>query len=301
MALVKIDSPSDAPLAIADWYKVNGVLQGIGNALGNAVKIIDSNFQRGAVIFFAGAWYIADSDTAITGTASDYVKVTNTDGVLSLSFVANITGVTWNKSYQGWYDASTNLYIFDEIKAFGDGVIGVISSIENWRPHNEETAKILGQENATGWAEFMLSTPITTGKTFALNATGSGTSKTYSSSRTLNRATTYEPTEYNYTFTIKSERGIIFNATSLIFRYSGLSAAITIKDESNNTLWSGSGNSFDTAFNYVKTIDGGAKTINISVVVSHTGKSSLSLTGFGLFSDTILDTVCMLSAGNVIS
>ena len=142
MALVKIDSPSDAPLSVADWYKVNAVLQGIGNALGGSIKIIGSNFQRGAVLFFAGAWYVADSDTAITGTASDYVKVTNTAGVLSLSFVANITGVTWNKQYQGYYDPSGNMYLFDEIIAYGDGVIDTLYTVVNTRL-SQEFSKII--------------------------------------------------------------------------------------------------------------------------------------------------------------
>ena len=301
MALVKIDSPSDAPVAIADWYKINAVLQTIGNGMGGGSRVIGSTFPRGAVLFYAGAWYIADADTAITGTASKYVKVTNTAGVLSLSFVADITGVTWNKQYQGYYDALGNMYLFDEFSAYADGYITDINTIINWRPSNAETSKILSQLNASGWAAFMASTPVTTGKTYALNATGSATSKTYSSSRVLSRVTTYEPTVFNSTFTLKTERGVVFNATSLVFAYSGLTASIVIKDELNNTLWSGTGNNFNTAFNYVKTVDGGTKTITITATVEHTGTSNLSITGFGVFSDSILDTVCMLSAGTVIS
>ena len=133
MALVKIDSPSDAPVAIADWYKINAVLQTIGNGMGGGSRVIGSNFPRGAVLFYAGAWYIADADAAITGTASKYVKITNTAGVLLLSFVADITGVTWNKQYQGYYDALGNMYLFDEIIAYGDGVIDTLYTVVNTR------------------------------------------------------------------------------------------------------------------------------------------------------------------------
>lgn len=142
MALVKIDSPSDAPVAIADWYKINAVLQTIGNGMGGGSRVIGSTFPRGAALFYAGAWYIADADTAITGTASKYVKITNTAGVLSLSFVDNITGVTWNKSYQGYYDASTNMYFFDEVVAYGDGVIDTLYTVVNSRL-SQEFSKII--------------------------------------------------------------------------------------------------------------------------------------------------------------
>lgn len=142
MALVNIDDPGDAPVTIADWYKVNAVLQTIGNGMGGGSRVVGSVFPRGAVVFFAGAWYIADADTAISGTASKYVKITNTAGVLSLSFVADITGVTWNKQYQGYYDALGNMYLFDEIIAYGDGVIDTLYTVVNTRV-SQEFSKII--------------------------------------------------------------------------------------------------------------------------------------------------------------
>jgi len=175
MALVLIPSPSDTPATTADWYKVNGVLQSIGLGIGGGTRVLGSIVPRGAVLFFAGAWYVADSDTAITGTASQYVKITNTAGVIAPSFVENITGVTWNKTWQGWYDADGNMYLFDELSAYGLGLIDAPMSIISWRPSNTETSKILSQSNAGGWASFMAQTPVTTGKRFALNGTGSST------------------------------------------------------------------------------------------------------------------------------
>lgn len=142
MALVNIDDPGDAPVTIADWYKVNAVLQTIGNGMGGGSRIVGSVFPRGAVVFFAGSWYIADADTAISGTASKYVKITNNAGVLSLSFVADITGVTWNKQYQGYYDALGNMYLFDEIIAYGDGVIDTLYTVVNTRL-SQEFAKVI--------------------------------------------------------------------------------------------------------------------------------------------------------------
>lgn len=142
MALVNIDDPGDAPVTIADWYKVNAVLQTIGNGMGGGSRVVGSVFPRGAVVFFAGSWYMADADTAISGTASKYVKITNIAGVLSLSFVADITGVTWNKQYQGYYDALGNMYLFDEVIAYGDGVIDTLYTVVNTRL-SQEFSKVI--------------------------------------------------------------------------------------------------------------------------------------------------------------
>ena len=68
MALVLINGPDNAPSTAADWDKINDVLQTIGLDMNSPTRISGSKILRGSVIFFAGAWYVADADTAITGS-----------------------------------------------------------------------------------------------------------------------------------------------------------------------------------------------------------------------------------------
>ena len=75
MALVLISGPDNAPSTTADWDKINDVLQTIGLDINSPVRISGSNILRGSVFFFAGAWYVATSDTAISGNATDYVRL----------------------------------------------------------------------------------------------------------------------------------------------------------------------------------------------------------------------------------
>lgn len=88
---------------------------------------ISGNIPQGAIFQIGGDVYRADSDTAITGTASDYVKITPDGlGAADAAYVADLTGVTWNAQYNGYYDASGNLYVFDEGKALADGEIASV-------------------------------------------------------------------------------------------------------------------------------------------------------------------------------
>ncbi len=86
-------------------------------------RIIGTNVVEGARFNIGGVEYVADADTAITGTASDYVKITPSGDTASAAYVADLTGVTWNPSYKGYYDTSGNLYVFDEVKAMAVGAI----------------------------------------------------------------------------------------------------------------------------------------------------------------------------------
>ena len=134
MALVLIESPDNAPSTTADWDKINDVLQTIGLDINSPVRISGSTILRGSVIFFAGAWYVATSDTAITGSATNYVRLTNNAGTITAAFVSSLSGVTFNKTWNGWYDSSLRLYLFDEIKAFADGAVTAPVTIRNYRP-----------------------------------------------------------------------------------------------------------------------------------------------------------------------
>jgi len=133
MALVLIPGPDNAPSASNDWNKINNVLQAIGLDTSSPLRI-GSTIPRGSVIFFAGAWYVADSDTAITGSGTNYVRLTNTSGVVTAEFVSSLSGVTFNKTWNGWYDSSMRLYLFDEVLAFASGLVPAPTTVKNFRP-----------------------------------------------------------------------------------------------------------------------------------------------------------------------
>ena len=134
MALVLISGPDNAPSTTADWDKINDVLQTIGLDINSPVRISGSNILRGSVFFFAGAWYVATSDTAISGNATDYVRLTNSAGTVSAAFVSSLSGVTFNRTWNGWYDSSSRLYLFDEVRAYAEGAITAPVTIKNYRP-----------------------------------------------------------------------------------------------------------------------------------------------------------------------
>ena len=134
MALVLINGPDNAPSTSADWDKINDVLQTIGLDINKPTRIKDGYIQRGSVLFFAGAWYVADSDTAVTGVQSDYIKLVNTAGVVTAEYVSALVDVTFNRTWNGWYDPDGNMYLFDEIKAYAAGAVTSPVTIKNYRP-----------------------------------------------------------------------------------------------------------------------------------------------------------------------
>jgi hypothetical protein len=72
--------------------------------------------------------YRADADEAITGTASKYVRITPAGASASAAYVSSLAGVSWNNQYNGYYDASGNLYIFDESRALYDGAVATVKT-----------------------------------------------------------------------------------------------------------------------------------------------------------------------------
>jgi hypothetical protein len=134
MALVLIPGPDNAPSASNDWGKINNVLQTIGLDMNSPTRISGTKILRGSVIFFAGAWYVADADTAITGNATPYVRLTNTAGTVTAAFAPSLSGVTFNRTWNGWYDSSMRLYLFDEVLAFANGLVPDPTTVKNFRP-----------------------------------------------------------------------------------------------------------------------------------------------------------------------
>lgn len=130
MAIEKITAPSAVPASTADWEAVLDIQAALLLAVQGAERIVGSNVVKGAVFLVGGATYLATADTAITGSASDYVKLTvSLDGLtLAPSYVADLTGVAWDSANNGYYDVDGNLYVFDEARALKAGTISVLNT-----------------------------------------------------------------------------------------------------------------------------------------------------------------------------
>lgn len=126
MALDRIDAPSSLPTAQSDYVAQNNQIETLILDTTKARAEISGNFiQQGAIFNIGGVLYIGTSDTSITGTPSNYIKITPSGSTASAAYVANLTGVNWNQSYNGYYDVSGNLYIFDELLAYINSAISV--------------------------------------------------------------------------------------------------------------------------------------------------------------------------------
>lgn len=134
MAIVKVIFPDVSPVAglIANTYQAqNNQLMELVRWIGMVDPVSGSNIIQGAVINVGGIIYKVDADTAITGTVSKYVKITPSVDTLTCtaSFVSNLTGVSWNKINNGYYDVSGNLYLFDELSAFINSIVPSINKL----------------------------------------------------------------------------------------------------------------------------------------------------------------------------
>lgn len=129
MAINRVLNPVAAgtPPTITTGYEYqNNVLEVLAENAGDPNRVDGSNIVKGATFYIQGVWYRADSTTAITGTASNYVKITPSGATASASFVTSGTFTgnrVWDEDYNGWYDGSGNLYVFDEGLAEIDGDI----------------------------------------------------------------------------------------------------------------------------------------------------------------------------------
>jgi len=138
MAIEKLSSPSNPPSSNLDWgYAVTLIEKAFLNEE-NGIRIDYDNdlVLKGSVFQVGGSVYIATADTSITGSASDYVKLTVSGSNLVPSYVANLTGVTWNSTYRGYYDVSGNLHVFDEDKAYYEGTIATVYKSDGKRAVN---------------------------------------------------------------------------------------------------------------------------------------------------------------------
>jgi hypothetical protein len=127
MALNRVSAPSSTFSAASDWSAVVAQLAALVLDKEEPIRISGSNILKGSVFNIGGTLYVADADTAISGTASDYVAITAAGATASAAFVSSLSGVAWNSTYKGYYvTASGALMVFDEAKAFFAGVISAL-------------------------------------------------------------------------------------------------------------------------------------------------------------------------------
>lgn len=125
MAIVKLD-PVTLPDPVAgDWAKLVDMLEKAYKNFYYPLLVDYDNdiVPAGVTIVYKNTIYYATSNTAITGTPSKYVRLTYSSDELTAAYVSNLSGVTWNVTYNAYYDSSDNLYIFNELDALNDNLI----------------------------------------------------------------------------------------------------------------------------------------------------------------------------------
>lgn len=66
---------------------------------------------KGALFNIGGSMFLADSDTAISGTSSNYVKIIASGNTATAAYTTSVANVSWNGAYQGCFDNDGALYI----------------------------------------------------------------------------------------------------------------------------------------------------------------------------------------------
>lgn len=128
MPITRIPYPEPLPVDQNDYVKQNNLLESLYLKTYRPIEIVNDDIVKGTVIQLGGTVYVATSDTAITGVSSDYVKLTPSgDGsTVAPSYVADLTGVTWNQAFNGYYDVNGNMYLFNETIALINGEISAV-------------------------------------------------------------------------------------------------------------------------------------------------------------------------------
>lgn len=120
MAITKITDPSALPTATSDYEAQNNHINTHTLNLTPPYPVSGGSVLKGAIFNIGGDLFYTDADTAITGTSSDYVMITPSGSTATASYVTSLTtlSVAWSQAYNGYYDGSGNLFIFDEFKAY---------------------------------------------------------------------------------------------------------------------------------------------------------------------------------------
>ena len=125
MALIRVAQYNSTPTLVTDYQAQNAHLQAFTNQLMTQQFILDSGtakpvIKQGTYVSHGGSLYIADADTAITGSPADgsvYIRVSGTTS-LTVEFVTDISGYAWNPVYSALTSGSYTLlpYLIVKVK-----------------------------------------------------------------------------------------------------------------------------------------------------------------------------------------
>jgi hypothetical protein len=124
MALVRVAQYNSTPTVVGDYQAQNAHLQAFTNQLLTQQFILDSGtaqpvIKQGCYVSHGGSLYVADADTSITGSPADgsvYIRVSGSTS-LTVEFVTNISGYTWNPVYSALTSGGYTLLPYLIVKA----------------------------------------------------------------------------------------------------------------------------------------------------------------------------------------
>jgi hypothetical protein len=138
MALIRVAQYSSTPGPVTDYQAQNAHLQAFTNQLMTQQFILDAGtaqpvIKQGCYVSHGGSLYVADADTAITGSPSDgsvYIRVSGTTS-LTVEFVTDISGYAWNPVYSALTSTTYTLLPYLIVKA------STVWTRYNFNPNNQ--------------------------------------------------------------------------------------------------------------------------------------------------------------------
>lgn len=180
MALVRVAQYGSVPGPVTDYQAQNAHLQAFTNQLLTQQFILDSGtgqpvIKQGCYVSHGGSLYVADADTAITGSPSDgsvYIRVSGSTS-LTVEFVTDISGYAWNPVYSALTSGSYTLLPYLIFKE------STVWTRYNFNPNNQQFGS-LASLAVTGNATVGGTLGVTGAISGASINTGDGAIKLYS-------------------------------------------------------------------------------------------------------------------------
>jgi len=143
MALIRVAQYSSTPTLVTDYQAQNAHLQAFTNQLMTQQFILDSGtaqpvIKQGCYVSHGGSLYVADADTAITGSPADgsvYIRVSGTTSLI-VEFVTDISGYVWNPVYTALTSGNYTILPYLIVKA------SAVWTRYNFNPNNQSFAKL---------------------------------------------------------------------------------------------------------------------------------------------------------------
>lgn len=151
MALIRVAQYNSTPTVVGDYQAQNAHLQAFTNQLMTQQFILDSGtaqpvIKQGCYVSHGGSLYVADADTSITGSPSNgsvYIRVSGSTS-LTVEFVNDISGYTWNPVYTALTSGSYTLLPYLIVKA------STVWTRYNFNPNNQQFGAVACTSVDTG-------------------------------------------------------------------------------------------------------------------------------------------------------